>query len=231
MLHPLASPVHSPIPLGPEDESALAEAFKRTLDYRRRSRLVRQGEPSHEVKVIRQGIAIRSKSNADGGRQIVGFVTSGQICDLGMLFFKGGNSDVETVIDCEVAIAKKADLLDIVEARPGVAKALLATALAGEAIAQEWVLNVGRRSARQRLAHLLCEVVACSKDFDRKYTCSFPMTQEMLADATGLSIVQVNRSLQELRAASLVTLEHRVLIVHDWEALCALAGFDPSYLH
>lgn len=231
MLQPPPNPVRLPIPLVVRDESALAEIFTRTLEIRRRSVLVRQDEPSHDIKVIRHGIASRIKANAHGEQQIVGIITRGDICNVASLFFEGADHAVETVTDCEIAVAKKSDALNLMESCPAIAKAMMALVVAGEAIAHEWVLNVGRRNAHQRIAHLLCEIIRRNRDFDRDDVCSFPMTQANLADATGLSVVQVNRSLQELRASGLITLEHRVLTVHDWPRLCDIADFDPSYLH
>ena len=62
-------------------------------------------------------------------------------------------------------------------------------------------------------------------------SCAFPITQVDLADATGLSVVHVNRTIQELRAGNLIVLRERTLTVNDLEALKNLALFSPSYLH
>ena len=105
--------------------------------------------------------------------------------------------------------------------------------LVDEAILREWVGNIGRRTASQRIAHLLCELLVRLKAVglaeDDVY--EFPLTQAELADAAGLSTVHVNRTLQELRAAGLITLKSRLLTIRDVERLKALAGFDPAYLH
>jgi CRP-like cAMP-binding protein len=63
------------------------------------------------------------------------------------------------------------------------------------------------------------------------YTCDLPMTQNELADATGMSTVHVNRTLQELRADRLITLKGASLTVLDWEGLKHAGDFDPTYLH
>jgi DNA-binding IclR family transcriptional regulator len=62
-------------------------------------------------------------------------------------------------------------------------------------------------------------------------TCELPMTQTELGDAMGLSTVHVNRMLQELRAAGLITLKAGSLVVLDWEGLKHAGEFDPAYLH
>jgi CRP-like cAMP-binding protein len=100
------------------------------------------------------------------------------------------------------------------------------------AILAEWVMNVGRRDARQRVAHLLCELAtrlgaanATDVVFD------LPVTQTQMADATALTPVHVNRTLQSLRSDGLVDWRTRLVRLPQWDALVSLAEFDPTYLH
>ena len=101
------------------------------------------------------------------------------------------------------------------------------------ALVREGMLNVGRREAYARMAHLFCElmtrleVVGLAPD----RTCPLPMTQPELADALGITPVHVNRTVRDLKAAGLITLRSRQLTVNDWEGLKAAAEFDPTYLH
>jgi CRP-like cAMP-binding protein len=89
------------------------------------------------------------------------------------------------------------------------------------------------RLAHERVAHLLCEI------FERLRTvglvegksCAFPITQMDPADATGLSVVHINRTIQELRAGNLIVLRERTLTINDLDALKNLALSSPSYLH
>jgi CRP-like cAMP-binding protein len=113
------------------------------------------------------------------------------------------------------------------------AEALWCWALADNSIQREWVLNIGRRVALERVAHLLCEIVERLRPvglWDGK-SCAFPITQMDLADATGLSVVHLNRTLQELRASGLIILRERLLTIHDLDALKNTGLFDPNYLH
>jgi CRP-like cAMP-binding protein len=95
------------------------------------------------------------------------------------------------------------------------------------------MLNIGRREAYARMAHLFCELItrldAVGLAPDR--TCLLPMTQPELADALGITPVHVNRTLGELRDKGLITLRSRRLTVNDWDGLVAAAEFDPTYLH
>lgn len=111
--------------------------------------------------------------------------------------------------------------------------ALWRETLIDAAIFREWVVNVGARPARPRLAHLFCE------HFDRLRSVglaendgfTLPMTQAELAHATGMTPVHVNRSLKELRAAGLIAFEDRFLRILDWPQLQKVAGYESRYLH
>ncbi|MBO0903026.1 Crp/Fnr family transcriptional regulator [Jiella sonneratiae] len=209
----------------------LRAAFGKTIEYRRKASFVRQGEPARHILFMVAGIGVRSKTTFDGSRQIVGIVTAGQFCNLSSLVHALPDHSIEAVTDCEVALTSKAELATLMREDPGLGNFVLATAIAATAAASEWVLNVGRRPASQRIAHLLCEIFVCNRDLNRTDSCSFPLTQEQLADATGLSVVQVNRSLQDLRSRGRIALRQRVLTIRDFDMLAEEADFDPSYLH
>jgi CRP-like cAMP-binding protein len=114
-----------------------------------------------------------------------------------------------------------------------VAEAFHCETLAAKAVQREWAVNLGRRDALERVAHIICEL------FERLQVVglvdgnsfAFPVTQMDLADATGLSTVHLNRTLQELRSAGLITLRDRSLTIRDPQALRNTAMFNPSYLH
>ena len=101
------------------------------------------------------------------------------------------------------------------------------------AILAEWVVNVGRRDARARIAHLLCELVERLRKIGagQEGMFDFPLTQEQLADATGLTAVHTNRTLQSLRKDGLIQLTAKSLTVLDWDRLREVADFDELYLH
>jgi CRP-like cAMP-binding protein len=114
-----------------------------------------------------------------------------------------------------------------------VAEAFHCETLVARAIQREWAINLGRRHALERVAHIICEL------FERLRVVglvdgnsfAFPVTQTDFADATGLSTVHLNRTLQELRAAGLITLRDRSLTILDFQALSNTAMFNPNYLH
>jgi CRP-like cAMP-binding protein len=117
--------------------------------------------------------------------------------------------------------------------RPRITQALWWHELVTAAIQREWTLNLGQRSAYERIAHLLIELYLRLNNVGRAHNgrCDFPLTQNDLADATGLTSVHVNRTLQELRRDNLIELERRQLQILDMPGLMDAAMFNPNYLH
>jgi CRP-like cAMP-binding protein len=117
--------------------------------------------------------------------------------------------------------------------RPQIAEAFWRDCTADAAMASEWVVNIGRRKARTRIAHLICEIATrLGKDNgEAAFAFDLPITQNHIADATGLSTVHVNRSLQELKKAGLAELGGPRVQILDWPSLKSAADFNPAYLH
>jgi CRP-like cAMP-binding protein len=117
--------------------------------------------------------------------------------------------------------------------RPMVAEALWRETLIDAAVFREWIVNVGRRSAVMRLAHLLAEIgrrlqalgLAPGDRFE------LPMTQLDIADALGLTPVHINRVVQELRREGLLELRKQSVYLPDLPRLKELGDFDDLYLH
>ena len=195
--------------------------------------LVQEGEPPPGVNLILEGFACRYKLLPDGRRQIVGFLIPGDICDLRVCVLKHMDHAIGTLTAGRAALLTRESMLGLIERYPRLARALWWSTLVDESITREWVVNVGHRTAFERIAHLFCEMFTRlqSVGLATGNACDFPMTQMELADALALSSVHVNRVLMELRHTGLVTFRSRRLIIHDLEALKSVSGFNPDYLH
>jgi CRP-like cAMP-binding protein len=141
--------------------------------------------------------------------------------------------NVQSLNRSAAAIIPRSALLELWNTRPAVRMALWTETLIGASIVREWVVNVGRRDSRARIAHLLCEIAFRLHAGDARdgESFDFPVTQEQLADATGLTPVHTNRMLQALRREGMIQLTNGCLGILDWKALCAAAEFDDLYLH
>jgi CRP-like cAMP-binding protein len=161
------------------------------------------------------------------------FHIAGEIPDLQSLHLRTMDHSLGTLTLCKLAFIAHQSLYSLLERHPRLTGVFWRETLIDAAIFREWMLNIGRRDAEARLAHLLCELFLRHKAVGlvQDHSIEFPITQGELGDATGLSVVHVNRMLQELRGQRLLTLEDRVLTVLDWPGLKQVAGFDPLYLH
>jgi CRP-like cAMP-binding protein len=99
-------------------------------------------------------------------------------------------------------------------------------------LATAHLIDVGRRSARERVAHFLLELLTRLQAIGLADECSYqlPLTQELIGDALSLSLPRVNHALRQLREDDLVAIENRGVIIKDLEGLAALADFDRTYL-
>jgi CRP-like cAMP-binding protein len=176
---------------------------------------------------------MRTKLVGDGGRQIVNFHISGDMVDLQNSMLGVADHNVQALTRIEAAFIPREAIVDIAFGRPAVGKALWIETLVEGAIQREWVANVGRRKSISRLAHLLCEFAyrldAVGIGPECQYT--LPMTQEQLADATGLTPVHVNRVLKTLDEMGLVQKLKGSVQIHDFAGLADIGDFRPTYLH
>src|SRR5439155_22662802 len=132
----------------------------------------------------------------------------------------------------EVATVPTGAMLALTADFPLIARALLIESLVDVMIQREWTVNVGRRDARTRLAHLICEIALRSEASGLGTTGAFtmPLTQEQIGDAAALTAVHVNRVLQQLRRDVHIAKEGRVVTIPDWDALAEAGQFHPDYL-
>lgn len=198
------------------------------------SYLVREGEPPRtSCSLVLSGMAFRHKQTVDGARQIVSLHLSGDLLDLPHLFLNVADHSIQALTDVELVEIDRDALQDIIVSRPMVAQALWIDVMVESSIHREWVLNVGRRDARARIAHMLCELAVRLRIAGVIEAARFqmPMTQDQLADATGLTSVHVNRTLKLLAASGLIEQGGRWVSILDWEGMRRAGDFNPLYLH
>jgi CRP-like cAMP-binding protein len=195
--------------------------------------IVREGDRPSECCLVIEGFTCRYKLTADGKRQIFSFHTPGDIPDLQSLHLRVMDHSLKTITPCKVAFMPHDSITRLTRRCPRVADILWRDTLVDAAVFREWMISIGRRSAYTRIAHLLCEVFARLRavGLTNGYECEFPITQNEIGDALGLSTVHVNRSLQELRADGLIELRRNTLTILDWDGFKKAGEFDPMYLH
>jgi CRP-like cAMP-binding protein len=192
-----------------------------------------EGDPIDRIRIILSGWMARYKTLEDGRRQIVNFVLPGDTCDAFIYLLRRMDHSIVSLTASTFAEIDRERFEAFVASGRTLAEAFWCETLSNAAIQREWTMNLGRRDAFERVAHLLCELIERLRPvglWDGN-SCAFPVTQLDLADATGLSVVHVNRTLQELRSSRLIVLRDRILTVNDLDALKGAALFNPDYLH
>lgn len=195
--------------------------------------IVREGDRPTRSCLLIEGVMGAAKFTGEGKRQITSFYVSGDIPDLQSLHLGVMDVTFQTITSCTLGYIHHDALLNLCDRYSRLSRSLWRTTLVDAAIYREWVANVGQREASVRMAHLICEMTlrmnAVGLVKENEY--DFPITQAVLGDATGLSVVHVNRTLQKLRQMKLVELKNRRLRVLDWVSLADFGDFDPTYLH
>ena len=234
MTNPLALRLNEFARLSVADVAAIdAASSKRVRRLRPHDDLIREGEPPRALFTVLSGWAARYKTLEDGRRQIVAFFLPGDLCDLNIYILKEMDHSIAALTQASIAEITREEFEAVIERCPRIAQGLWWQSLVNSAIQREWAVNLGQRSAYERLAHVLCELFIRLRSVRmvRGDRCDFPLTQNDLADATGLTPVHVNRTLQELRRANLIVLQRRELVVPDLDALMRAGLFNANYLH
>lgn len=215
------------------DRQAIRDLPFIVRDVRPGEYLVREGERPTSCCVMLAGYACRHKTTGGGGRQIVSFHVPGDILDLQHLLLPHADHNLQAITAGTYACLPIADLRKIAVERTTIGAALWRDTLIDASIFREWVLNVGRRDAKARIAHMICEFATrrAAAGLGGPEQLALPLTQEQIADATGLTAVHVNRMLAVLGAEGLVSRDRRPAQIIDWQGLRRAAGFDPHYLH
>jgi CRP-like cAMP-binding protein len=195
--------------------------------------IVREGDRPSRCCLILEGFACTYQLTGEGKRQIMAFHIPGDIPDLQSLHLRVLDNGLATITRAKAGFIQHEALRDLCLRFPRITSALWRETLIDAAVFRAWMANIGRRDGLSRIAHVLCELVVRMKavGLARDHECEFPITQTELADALGLTPVHVNRVLQDLRAAQLITLKGGVLSVLDWDRLKDVGDFDPTYLH
>jgi CRP-like cAMP-binding protein len=158
----------------------------------------------------------------------------GEMVDLQNSMLGIADHSVQMLTAGKVAMIPRDEIDRIAFDRPNIGRAMWIDTLVDASIFREWIANVGRRNARTRVAHVLCEFALRLKvaELGELNDYDLPMTQEQLADTTGLTPVHVNRTLKALEKDGLISRRSpRSVTVGDWKKLADTGDFHSGYLH
>lgn len=233
-LEPLLRKLEYRQALSSEDRAAVLALPHTTQRLKQHDYIAREGDTPQHSCVLLDGFAVRSKIGGEGQRQIVAIHMKGEMVDLENSLLEVADHDVQMLTMGKIAMIPRQQIERVAAERPAVGRAMWIDTLVDGAILREWIMNVGRRDARTRLAHLFCEFSLRLKlaGLGQPAGYELPMTQEQLGDATGLTPVHVNRTIKTLERDGLITRSSaRSIQIGDWRKLAKVGDFDSTYLH
>jgi CRP-like cAMP-binding protein len=198
----------------------------------RHREVIVEGRQYDQLFILCSGVVSRYKVLPDGKRQVLNVGLPGDLIGFPSCLFEAAVNSVSSLTDIVVAAVPFTRLFDLFARFPRVATALFWSSACETATYGEHLVNLGRRSAYERLAHLILELLVRLQSVGLADASSYtvPLTQELMADVLGLSGPHINRMIRCLRDEGLATIEGQRVVIHDLPSLSALAGFEERYL-
>lgn len=229
----MAKSLEKYVVLSPGDRDAILALPFKVTSYESGAYLVREGDRADKCALLMTGFAFRHKLTGAGTRQIIAIHVPGDLLDMQNLFLDYADHNVQMLSRSDVLTVSRSAFGALAKSAALIGHAVLLGVLVDASVYREWILNIGRRDARGRVAHLICEIAARldmeglppGQDYE------LPMTQEQLADALGLTPVHVNRVLRILEDDGLILRKSRQIRLPHWEQLRRASDFDDRYLH
>jgi CRP-like cAMP-binding protein len=208
-------------------------ASERRVQHEAGEDIISEGDHSPDCHLIVSGLACRYTILADGSRQIMAFLIPGDLCDAEIFILKEMDHSVGALTQTTTALVPADTMKGMLRGSGCLGEALWWCTMVDLATLRQRIVDHGRRDAHEQIAHLIYEMLVryrmvgltTGEAFD------FPITQDDLADATGMTPVHVNRTLKKLRDEKLITWKGKTVTILDLERVKELSGFNPNYLH
>jgi CRP-like cAMP-binding protein len=229
---PLVDKLAAYLTLSPDEIDFLSDLHEPRRKVPRHRDIIVAGRRYDQLFVLCGGVVSRYKVLPDGKRQVLNVGLPGDLIGLPSSLFDVAVNSVAALTEVTLAPVSFAKLFSVFSRFPRVATALFWSSACEAAMFGEHLVNLGRRSAYERLAHLVLELLVRLRAVGLGDDCSYnlPLTQELIADVLGLSGPHINRMIRSLRDEGLATIEGQRVTVHDIAGLSSLASFDERYL-
>jgi len=220
------------VKLSAADLHSLDQIVKGEHLVKKRNDLIVDGDEYRNLCFVKDGYAIRYKLLSNGKRQILNVILPGDVIGFPVSFFDRSMYSVVTVSDLTFSLCSLDAYAQLCYQRPQFGLALSWLAAQEAAIYAEHIVDIGRRTPLERLAHFLLEVHSRLLAVGRAQETSFdlPFSQEIIADVLGLSVPHLNRVMQQLRAEKLIESRLRLVNLVDMAGLRKLAHYQPFSL-
>lgn len=190
------------------------------------STLIQEGQVDAPLYTLQKGWAFRFKTLSDGRRQILSFLLAGDFIGVQQKMGDAAAHGVETLTDASFCVFQRDSLWEIHRRSPSMGFNVTWLTAHEESLVDDTLLSVGRRSAEERIATLLILLFKRAAALQADAGASgvpFPLTQQHVADALGLSLVHTNKTLRKLERRGLHHIGDGRLFLRDVKALARLA--------
>ena len=231
--NPLIAKLSRVMTLSLDDRTALQAMCRDVRQIGVRRDIIRDGDRPDRVHLVLEGWACRYKVLKNGKRQITALLLPGDFCDLHVGLLTQMDHAIGSITAVTFAYVDRAQFDELTRSRPAILRALWWATLVDEGVLRSWIVSLGVRNARERVAHLICELRERMRNIGAESDGQFhmPLTQPDLAEALGLTPIHVNRVVRQLLADNVLEVRRGEVTVLDHAALIRIADFDPSYLH
>jgi CRP-like cAMP-binding protein len=218
--------------LSTQDRQLVAELPLTVANFSANEDVARPGDTPTRCTLVLGGFLYGHKRVNGSRRQITSFFVPGDIADLHTLHLAPLDHSLSTLGPAVVAFIPHAAFRGMLDRSPQLTQAFWIDTFIRLAILREWVINLGRRDALARVAHVLCELTLRLQrvDLAQDFCFSIPWTQTDVADACGISSVHANRVVQELRRLGLVEWDSKKVRILNWDAIAKIGDFSDEYL-
>ena len=234
MADPLTMKLEQFTELSEETRGRIGElAAGRHKSWAPRQDILREGENPQDIHLVVSGMAARYKDLPGGERQYLAFLIPGDLCDVEVFVLDQMDHGIMAMSETTCALVSADRMRELLTEMSDLTQGLWWSTMTDAAVLRERIIDHGRRDAYERLAHLFYEMLIRFRMIglavDNSYP--FPLTQNELAEATGLTPVHINRVLQQMRGDGLIEFRGKILTVTDPAALKRASRFSSRYLH
>jgi CRP-like cAMP-binding protein len=230
---PLTRKLSHLVALSSAETALLRELQANPRRIARGREIIAEGRKYDGMSILLEGAALRYRVLNDGRRQVLNIVLPGDFIGFPGCFFENAPYSISALGDCIVSPVPFTRFLRLFETHSRLGAAIFWSLSCETAMYAEHLIGVGRRSALERVAHFLLEMLIRLQAIGLadEHSYHLPLTQELIADALGLSVQYVNQTLRQLRDEKLAAIDRQQVTILNPEDLAALADFERSYIN
>jgi CRP-like cAMP-binding protein len=194
-------------PITPNELGAINEIKRDHIALPAGAEIIHAGGDNLDIYTLYSGWAFRFKMLPDGRRQILNFLLPGDLLGLQAAMFDVAQYGIEALTDVQLCLLPRRKVWTLFGEMPGLAFDVAWLGSREESYVDENLTSVGRRTAMERTAALIITLYKRAKTLGlvSQETFAFPLTQQHIADALGLSLVHTNKTLARLRRLDMFT--------------------------